>query len=192
MSTLTGLISSGGGSEPPWERILPMSPTFATYLRYDGGYISSGATSFWDFLDIQGAYIATTDISSYTTIVNVTGTGRFGGVIGGEAGGSNTTNIRLTLDGVVKTYSIACDSLDRPVLYIPTDGTGDNTGILNTSTSNLSATAHKNYLQSTTVTTANPSAIYFKESLKVEIQSSVARYPSSPRNHSGVFYALTD
>lgn len=202
MSTLTGLISSGGGggggSEPAWESILPISPNNDPTFRYDGSNLSSTSSTFWSIVNIQGAYITTTNISSYTTIVNVTGTGRFAGVIAGSAAAGNTTNIRLTLDGVVKTYVIPCNYLKRAMLHIPSHydysyfSIADGLLLLSASTSNISATAHKNSDNSLAITTGNPRAIYFKESLKVEIQSSAVRTTGSYRNYSGVLYALTD
>lgn len=191
-------VIGGGSSEPPWERILPMSPDIEAFLRYDGGVSGAGTADFWACVSNQGAYITTSNISSYTTIVNVTGTGRFGGVVGAAATAANTTNIRVTLDGVVKTYTIACLSLKRPILHIPShyDATlqsvGDAILQLSSSSSTVNATAHRNYANYMSITTGNPYAIYFKDSLKVEIQSAAARYVAAYYNYSGVLYALTD
>lgn len=191
-------VLGGGGSEPPWERILPMSPDIDAYLRYDGSQVIASNADFWACVNNQGAYITTSNISSYTTIVNVTGTGRFGGVVGAASNIANTTNIRVTLDGVVKTYTIACQGLERPVLHIPShfDGVlssiGDTILQLSNSSSTVNATAHRNYANYMSITTGNLNAIYFKDSLKVEIQSATARYVASYYNYSGVLYALTD
>ena len=189
---LTALLGGGGGdSGPKWESLMKLTAS-NPYLMLSGssGY-GADSYDFWNHLDNQGAYLYDSSITSYTTIVNITGVGRFGGVIGSASLGS-TDYIKVTIDGEAKEFRFNLGVTHRAVL-VPTNvyltsGT-TYTDVLRGGPAN----AYNTQLSTVVVTEAslNPFALPFKQSLKVEIKSATARWNAGePYLRQGVFYVL--
>jgi hypothetical protein len=189
LTTLLG--GGGGGAGVPWERLMKFRIEDASYYYSPVSSYVSYNQDFWDHFDDQNTYIYTTNISSWTTVVNVTGSGKFGGVIGTK--GLGVDNFRITIDGEQKTFSINCPYARGAVVpwNIILNSSSDVWGnLIGIPRNNNSAPATDITYLPITESTNNPFTIPYRESLKVEIQSNSGRYNTwSNPYYAGVIHA---
>jgi len=171
------------------------------WLNYVGGQYQITNANFWIALNLQGAYLEQSNISSYATIVDITGGGVLSCVLPGttSGGGSKEMFIEITIDSVVREFKVVEHQGVRPILaFFPREFIGTDLQSINpnaqfnggytTSYGNplfLSTGFPNLYLQPA----SNSGGLRFEQNLKVRVKCATALYANSYRHRSGVFYA---
>ena len=79
------------------------------HVSYKGGEHDQSLTGFWSHVDRRGAYVTSVNNGSYTTVVDVSGSGGIVSGIIGPCDGSNSVtdqDYKITVDGVESIISI--------------------------------------------------------------------------------------
>ena len=159
--------------------------------------------TFWNVINLQGAYIEQTSATSYTEIVNVTGSGALGAVFPGSV----STNlfdvfIEVTIDDEVREWRIFSRIGYRPtLLFAPPDvldrkianGGGDQQGEFDTVyTTSYSTLTTDN--QDADVVVLQPTILFggirFKKNMRVRIKCATTFDTTDYENRHGVIYVI--
>ena len=162
---------------------------------------------FWSGLDQQGAYIIESDLSDFTEVVNVTGSGILGTVITGAfATALQTAYIEVTIDGEVRVWEMLLYPAFRSVLSFSPLNLLERSGVNHVTTATNSVSGFDStyttpysamytdygtllddfYVQPATIT----GGIRFKENMRVRIKGTTTFNTSNLRHYHGVIYAV--
>ena len=106
MSNLTDFFpssSASGGNiiTDPNELIQVTTYDNTLYGQYSGGVYSSDRSQFWSIFNTSGVKTNITAANTYTTLVDVTGSGHFHYAISPSTGAIGTVTAKFTVDGTV-------------------------------------------------------------------------------------------
>lgn len=170
-------------------------------VSYLGSQYASNNVNFWSAVNLQGAYLEQSNITSYATIVDITGGGILSCVLPGttSGGGAKPIFIEITVDSVVREFKVVEYQGIRPILaFFPREFIGTDLQSINPNAqfNGTYTTSYGNplflgsgwpnlYLQPA----SNSGGLRFEQNLKVRIKCATALYANSYRDRSGVLYA---
>lgn len=200
-------IASASFKPTPLADIMPQvsAESYSNIYLYQNNTTAhnSGSTTFWDSFEEQGAYVINANLSSFTTIADVSGGGALGLVLTGAFASNADVFVEVTLDDEVREFRAFLPAAGRGTFMFsrfdllqrysvgPNAGP-DTTGRFHTTyTTPYSqySTAYSNdlvYIQPTGLT----GGLRFKNNMKVRIKSSTAFNTANLRNYHGVLYVV--